>query len=154
MANDRGIPLAPWRPVSASLALRQPDYTDRMHSLYSGGITPVREKPGAAEALIALLGSAGTGVLLGGLQANLKDGLDYGGKVPLDGLLSLLATAGGLAYDSPASVRIGQNAAAIYTFRKTAGLLTLLRSMVAGERGSVSVPDLSADPLGDAAKGL
>jgi len=155
MANDRlGMPVTSY----VIAPPRQPAYMNQLAQIYGGanstGIEVQRHRVGMVETLLGMLGAGGTGALLGTLQSELKNGLDYGGKVPIDALLSLIATAGGMAYNSPGSVRMGQNAFAIYTFRKTSGLLTMLRGMVAGNPPTVSAPDLSRDPLEDAAKEL
>lgn len=156
MANDRfSIPApASLARIANPYLTSQPAYLDRLQTLYGSAPIQVAQKVTATEALLCLLGAGGTGAILGVLQSELKNGLDYGGKVPIDGLFALIATVGGVAYNSPGSLRAGQNAAAIYSFRKTAGLLTMLRGMVTSTPRPVATPDMSKDTLGEAAADL
>ena len=64
-----------------------------------------------------------TGAALGILQAELKDGLDYNRKIPIDLILAALAKAGGLVYSSSISREVGGVALGIYSYRKVSDLL-------------------------------
>ena len=71
---------------------------------------------------------AGTvGATLGLLQSELKDGLDYNQKYPLDLALGVVSKVGGKVYSSSISREIGSVAIGIYSYRKVEALMSMLK---------------------------
>ena len=89
---------------------------------------PKETRPQTVLALLVESTVAGTtGAVLGTLQAELKDGLDYNNKYPIDLVLAALSKAGGRIYSSSLSREVGNVAIGIYSFRKTEALLSSLK---------------------------
>lgn len=68
-----------------------------------------------------------TGALLGIAQAELKDGLDYNRKYPIDLTLGVIAKGAGKIYSSSISREVGNVAIGIYSYRNVEKLLTALK---------------------------
>jgi len=117
--------------------------------------------PGNSQSLLGALVEttvAGTtGSILGVLQAELKDGLDYNRKYPIDLVLAALSGAGGHIYNSQNSRTVKDVAVGVYTFRKVDALLTLVKpkpSVATDEPVQQTQEQPEADPIAAAASGL
>lgn len=71
--------------------------------------------------------SGAVGATLGLLQSELKDGLDYNRKYPIDLALGAVAKLGGKVYSSSISREVGNVAIGIYSYRKVEALLSALK---------------------------
>jgi len=78
-------------------------------------------------ALIETTVSGTVGATLGLMHSELKDGLDYNKKYPLDLVLGVVSKAGGKIYSSSLSREVGNVAIGIYAFRKIEGLMSALK---------------------------
>lgn len=78
------------------------------------------------------------GGTLGLLQSELKDGLDYNRKYPLDLALGVIAKAGGKLYSSSISREIGSVAIGVYAFRKVNALMSALKPQPEAETEPVA----------------
>ena len=91
-------------------------------------VMPKDKSPQTVLAMLVESTVAGsTGALLGIAQAELKDGLDYNQKYPIDLTLGLIAKGAGKIYSSSISREVGNVAIGIYSYRKVEALLTALK---------------------------
>lgn len=67
------------------------------------------------------------GGTLGVLQAELKDGLDYNKKYPIDLGLGIVSKVGGKIYGSATSREVGNIAIGVYAYRNVSALLEMLK---------------------------
>jgi len=74
---------------------------------------------------------------LGAAKALLRDGLDFGGKIPIDLGIAGLSYAGAVVYNSPTSLSAGNAAEAVFACRKVEALFSRIRTRVSGESDSV-----------------
>lgn len=89
---------------------------------------PKDRQPQTVLGMLVETSVAGTvGGVLGLLQSELKDGLDYNRKYPLDLALGVVSKVGGKVYSSSISREVGSVAIGIYSYRKVEALLTLLK---------------------------
>ena len=74
---------------------------------------------------------------LGAAKVLLKDGLDFGGKIPIDFAFAGAAYAGAVVYNSATSLSAGNAAEAVFACRKVEALFSRMRTRVSGESDSV-----------------
>lgn len=85
------------------------------------------------DALVQGGAAMATGAALGAAGAVLKDGLDFGKKVPLDLSMGTLATLGAIVFNSHASLAVANACDAVYGFRKGGSFFSKMRTRISGE---------------------
>src|SRR5262245_57640803 len=88
---------------------------------------------GVVDALVQGGAAMATGASLGAASAVLKDGLDFGKKVPLDLATGALATLGAVVVNSHASLAVANACDAVYGFRKGSQFFGKMRTRISGE---------------------
>jgi len=79
------------------------------------------------EMFLGLVRSGVVGSILGTLHSELKNGLDVNG-VPVDLVFGSISSLCGRIFQSENARSVGENAVAVYTFRKTEKLLSAIRA--------------------------
>lgn len=111
---------------------------------------------GVVDAMIQGGSAFAAGAALGAAHATLKDGLDFGKKVPIDLSLGTLATLGAIVFNSHASLAVANACDAVYGFRKGAALLGKVQTRISGEADEEegAGQNVGEDPIVAAARAL
>ena len=106
----------------------RPSVKSRVIQLLEASMPSDSAKQTVLGMLVETTVAGSVGATLGVLHAELKDGLDYNGKYPLDLGLGIVSKVGGKVYGSSISREVGNVAIGVYTFRNVSTLLELLKN--------------------------